>query len=127
MTPTSEIALEIGWVCTTTLIAHTTAMIAKTKKRITSISGSQSNQKAGHQQVEHGDREKELPREAHQLVVAEARQRAANPDKREQDGAYFGAEPEERQQPRLHDGQHEHRSADEENHAECREGDLVHL
>src|SRR5580692_4968806 len=100
MTPTSEMALEIGCVCTTTLMAHTTAMIAKTRKRMTSISGSQSNQKAGHQQVEHGDREKELPCEAHQLVVAEARQRAANPDERKQNQAHFGAEPEQRQQPR---------------------------
>src|SRR5580692_10064884 len=107
MTPTSEIALEIGWLCTTTLMAHTTAMIAKTKKSITSISRSQCNHQAGYQQVQHGDREQELPREAHQLVIAEARQRAANPNKREQDAAHLGAKPEQRQQPLLHHGKYE--------------------
>src|SRR5438309_9064241 len=84
ITPTSEIALEIGCVCTTTLMAHTTAISAKIRNRMTSISGKPSDQETGHQQVQHGHREKALPGKAHQLVVAEARQRAAHPDEREQ-------------------------------------------
>ena len=36
----------------------------------------------------------ELPGEAHQLVVAEARQRGANPDEDEQNEAGLGSEPE---------------------------------
>ncbi len=85
ITPTSEMALEMGCVCTTTLMAQVTAMSAKTpKKKISPLSSSRSgNQKAGHQQVQNGYREQEFPREAHQLVVAEARQRAANPHKQE--------------------------------------------
>src|ERR1035438_9832825 len=92
ITPTSEIALEIGCVCTTTLMAHTTAINAKMRKRMTSICfvvlfRKPGNQEAGHQQVEHGHREEKLPREAHQLVVTESGQRGANPHKEEQDGA----------------------------------------
>src|SRR5579871_1040347 len=37
ITATSEMALEIGCVCTTTLIAATTAIAAKIRKRMTSI------------------------------------------------------------------------------------------
>ncbi len=37
MTPTSESALEIGCVCTTTLMAQTTAITANVRKRMTSI------------------------------------------------------------------------------------------
>src|ERR1039457_4905679 len=37
ITPTSDSALEIGCVCTTTLMAHTTATTAKMRKRMTSI------------------------------------------------------------------------------------------
>src|ERR1017187_9360326 len=92
----------MGCVCTTTLMAHTTAIIAKTRKSMTSMSGSQSHQKAGRQQVQHGHREKELPREAHQLVVAEARQRSANPHEAEKYPPRLGAKPEQRNQPALH-------------------------
>src|SRR5215471_3385002 len=99
MTPTSEIALEMGWDCTTTLMAHSTAITATMRKRMTSISRIQGNRKTGYQQVQNGHREKEFPREAHQLVVAESRQRAANPHEGEQNKAGFGAEPEERQKP----------------------------
>src|ERR1039457_257076 len=115
----------MGWVCTTTLMAQTTAMIAKRKNRITSISGSQCNQKAGYQQVQHGHREQELPREAHQLVVAEARQRAADPDKCEKDAARLGAEPEQRQQPLLHHRQQKNRRDTQENQTESRQRKAV--
>src|ERR1035438_10000099 len=37
ITPTSDSALEIGCVCTTTLMAHTTAINAKMRKSMTSI------------------------------------------------------------------------------------------
>ena len=37
ITPTSDNALEMGCVCTTTLMAHTTAINAKMRKSMTSI------------------------------------------------------------------------------------------
>src|ERR1039457_2211753 len=103
ITPTSDSALEIGCVCTTTLIAHTTAISAKMRKRMTSIYfvvlfRKPGNQEAGHQQIEHGHREEKLPREAHQLVVTEAGQRGANPHKEEQDVSRLGREPQKPQQ-----------------------------
>src|ERR1035437_3854000 len=109
ITPTSEMALEIGCVCTTTLMAQTTAIIAKIRKRMTSISRKPRNQKAGHQQIRNRDREKELPREAHELVIAESRQRAANPHASDQHRTHLAAEPEQRQQPCLHHRQQEYR------------------
>src|ERR1017187_9116343 len=128
ITAMSETALEMGWRCTTTLMAATTAIPAKTRKRIKSISRNsrkRSDHQAGGQQVQHGDREQNLPGEAHQLIVTEARQRAANPDKQEQNGAGLGAEPEQRQQRTLHDRHQEHRRDDEEDHAERRESETV--
>src|SRR4051794_14613898 len=100
-------ALEMGWLCSTTLMAQTTATTAKIRKRMTSISRDQSNHKAGHQQIQNRDREEELPREAHELVVPKARQRAANPHKGKKNEARFGAEPEERSEPALRHGQQE--------------------
>src|ERR1039457_2028684 len=130
ITPTSDSALEIGCVCTTTLMAHTTAISAKMRKRITSIYfvvlfRKPGNQEAGHQQVEHGHREEKLPREAHQLVVTEAGQRAANPHKQEKDRSRLGREPEQRQEPALHFGQQENQSHNEENDPEDRQAHLV--
>src|SRR5438045_7585837 len=85
ITPTNDRALEIGCVWTTRLIADNTAMPAKTKNRIGSMGGilvgSERDGQAGNQQISERDREHELPRERHQLVVTEARQRTANPDK----------------------------------------------
>src|SRR5689334_12647014 len=118
MTPTSEIALEMGCVWMTTLMAQTTATIAKAKKRMTSISRHQCHQQTGHQKVDHGHREEELPGETHELVIAKAGQRAANPDESEEDGAGFGAKPEQRQQPGLHRGQQEQRRDYQEDDAE---------
>src|SRR5712691_3674251 len=96
ITPTSDSALEIGCVCTTTLMAETTATAAKTMNTTTSgeiaisetafkepPSRKPGHQQAGHQQIEHRHREEKLPREAHQLVVTEPRQRAADPHERE--------------------------------------------
>src|ERR1035438_8158205 len=112
ITPTSDSALEMGCVCTTTLMAHTTAINAKMRKSMTSIYfvvlfRKPCNQEAGHQQVEHGDREEKLPREAHQLVVTEARKGGAHPHKQEENPSRLGREPEERQQPALHHRQQE--------------------
>src|SRR5271157_3927944 len=102
-------ALEIGCVCTTTLMAHTTAMTAKIRKIARVISSPPRNQIAGHKQIHYGDREKELPGEAHELVIAEPRQRAANPHESEQHRTRLGAEPEQGKQPRLHHRQQEKR------------------
>src|SRR5665811_2183063 len=95
-------ALEIGCVCTTTLMAQTTARTATIRKIATTISPQPCNQKAGHQQVRNRDREKELPREAHELVIAEPRQRAANPHESEEHRTRLDAEPKRGQQPRLY-------------------------
>src|ERR1041385_5226098 len=115
ITPTSEMALEMGCLCTTTLIAHTTAMMAKIRKRMTSISRGPGHEQAGYQQVQHSDGKERFPGEAHQLVVAEPRKSAANPDEGEQDGAGFGAEPEQRDEPALHNRQQKH-PCDEQEH-----------
>src|SRR6266481_4538812 len=121
MTPTSETALEIGCDCTTTLMAQSTAITAKTRKRMTSMSGKPGNQKAGHQQIQDRHREEKLPGEAHELVVAEAWQRAANPHEGEKDEAGLGAKPEQRQEPALDHGQQKYGRDDEEDHAESRQ------
>src|SRR4051794_26980831 len=118
MTPTSETALEIGCVCTTTLMAHTTAISAKIRNRMTSMSGKPGDQEAGHQQVQYGDRKKALPGEAHQLVVAEARQRAADPDERKQNETHFRQEPEQRQKPALDHWQQEEPRNEEKDNSE---------
>src|ERR1035438_2354057 len=123
ITAISETALEMGCRCTTTLMAATTAMPANTRKRINSIrfdSRKHGDRQAGGQQVQHGDRKQNLPGEAHQWIVTEARQRAANPDKEEQNGASLGAEPEQRQQRALQERHQENRRDDQENHAERR-------
>src|ERR1019366_9075886 len=130
ITPTSDSALEIGCVCTTTLMAHTTATTAKMRKSMTSIYfvflfRKPRNQEAGHQQIEHGHREEKLPREAHQLVVTEAGKRGANPHKQEENRTGLGREPEERQQPALHDRQQENQGNYQEDNAKHREGKFV--
>src|SRR5208283_52863 len=97
ITAISETALATGCRCTTTLMAATTAMPANTRNRIKSIarnSRKRRNRQAGCQQVQHGNREQNLPGEAHQLIVAEAGQCAAYPHKQKQNGAGLGAEPE---------------------------------
>src|SRR5580693_8737469 len=84
MTPTSESALEMGWVCTTRLMAHTTAMAAKIRKRIESMVSSKCRLCERHgqrrdQEVYQRNREHEGPGESHKLVITEARKRRANP------------------------------------------------
>src|SRR3954462_14162749 len=97
----------MGCDCTTTLMAHTTAISAKIRNRMTSMSGKPGDQEAGHEQVQYGNREKALPRKAHQLVVAEARQRAPHPDEYEQNEADLRQKPEQRQKPALDNRQQE--------------------
>src|ERR1035437_5334018 len=130
ITPTSDSALEIGCVCTTTLMAHTTATTAKMRKSMTSIYfvvlfRKPGNQEAGHQQIEHGYREEKLPREAHQLVVTEAGQSGAHPHKQEENRTGLRREPEERQQPALHDRQEENAGNDQEDNSEDWQGKFV--
>src|ERR1019366_3279333 len=108
-------------------MAHTTAINAKMRKSITSIYfvvlfRKPGNQEAGHQQIEHGHREEKLPREAHQLVVSEARKRGANPHEQEENRAGLGREPEERKQPALNHRQQENQRHNEENNPEDRQG-----
>src|SRR5215472_3839786 len=98
ITPTRESALAIGCVCTTTLMAETTAIAAKARNKITSIdlSRKQRHQKTRGEQVQHSGREQEFPGEAHQLIVAETWQGAANPDPDKQQKSGLGREPEHR-------------------------------
>src|SRR5579864_4768112 len=84
ITPISETALEMGCVCTTTLTAQTTAMMAKIRNRMTSISRDPRDEKASDQQVHQRHRKKHFPRKAHQLVVAEPGKRSPDPDIKEQ-------------------------------------------
>src|SRR5215469_1500137 len=132
MTPTSESALEMGWLCTTTLMAQTTATMANNTKRMTSILRSHFSRKPGDQearneQIQHRHREHEFPGKTHQLVVAEARQRSANPHEYEENSAGFGAEPEEWNQPGLHDGQGEEPGHQKEENTEYRIRDRIPL
>ena len=80
----------MGCVCTTRLIAESTAMKAKRQKRITSRLMLRATNETGDQQVEQRHREQKRPGEFHQLIVAEARQRSANPDEDEDQEARFG-------------------------------------
>ena len=54
----------------------------------------ESKEEAGGDDVQHGDGEKELPAEVHELVVAEARQGGADPNVKEEKGEDLGDEPE---------------------------------
>src|SRR5450755_4576591 len=125
ITPTSEMALEIGCVCTTTLMPQITAMAAKMRKRMTSMSGEQGHHKAGDQQVKDGHREHELPREGHQLIVAEARQRAPNPDEDEQQNTGLEREPEQRHEHGLQGRNQKQHRKQEEHHGHHRQRQTV--
>src|SRR2546425_2455366 len=114
ITPTSETALEMGWRWITTLIPQTTAMMAKIRNRMTSISTFPGHQKTGDQQVGHGHREENAPGEAHELVVTEPRQRATDPDEGEQQDSGFRSEPEQRQHDWLRRRQEKQQSHAEE-------------
>src|SRR5579871_1973477 len=104
ITPMSDNALEIGCLCSTRFIAHATAIAAKIRNRIASILRRQGDHQAGEEQIRYGDGEHESPREPHQLIVAKARQRAANPDIKKKNDADFRGEPEQRQKNGRDDG-----------------------
>src|SRR5437763_17063250 len=82
ITPMSDNALEMGWVCTTRLTAQTTAIAANARNKITSIplSRKQRHHQTGGEQVQYGSRKQELPSEAHQLIVSKTGKCSANPD-----------------------------------------------
>src|SRR3569833_610444 len=127
ITPTREMALEIGCVCTTTLMAQSTATSAKMpKKRRSTILREQSHQKAGDQQIYQRDREKELPREAHQLVITETRESRANPDENEQQKTDFPQEPENRRQYGWNEPEERYAGGDEEQCGTAREDRADH-
>src|SRR5437899_2534331 len=56
------------------------------------------NDKAGHNNVGQGKREQKLPAERHQLVITEARQRAADPNVNKDESDNFQNEPKDRHQ-----------------------------
>src|SRR5450755_1772751 len=84
ITPTSDKALEIGWVCTTRLMPQITAIAAKIMNRRASILREKSHHEAGDEQIDQRYGEHEGPGKAHQLIVAEPGKRRAHPDKYEQ-------------------------------------------
>src|SRR5262245_53706558 len=97
MTPIRERALEMGWVCTTRLMPHPTASAAKKRKSKASIwlFRGPGHDEASNEQLGDGEREQEEPREPHQLIKAEPRERAADPDVEEENGADLGSKPED--------------------------------
>src|SRR5262245_17313176 len=102
-TTINPIALYIGLRCRITLNAATTASAARPRKRMweNSITDSQEqdSDRRSQDDVEERRRQQHLPSEIHQLVVAETRQRPAQPDVEEQEEEYFRQEP-DRAQPR---------------------------
>src|SRR5665213_3438344 len=129
ITPTSEIALEIGCDCITRLMPQTTATAAKIMKRSASIivreSLGQSHHEAGEKQVGHGHRKHEGPGEAHELVIAEARESAANPNVHEENDEHLGREPDDRHERERHRGNQEDASQYEERDANHGERDAI--
>src|SRR5580698_5298149 len=90
ITPISERALAMGWVCTTRLIPQKTAIAAKMRKiSAVILFCRQSHDEAGGQKVDHRQRKQENPGEAHQLIVTETRQSRAHPDEHEQEHQDF--------------------------------------
>src|SRR6185312_2024739 len=127
ITPTREIALEIGCFCTTTLMAQSTATSAKMpKKRRSTILREQSHQKAGEQQIYQRDREKELPREAHQLVITKTRESRANPDENKKQKTDFRQEPENRSKCGWNGPEDRHAGRDEEQSGTAQENGADH-
>src|SRR5579862_1036441 len=105
---------------------QTTAMAAKMRKRIASILfRSHRHQKRGDKEVDDCHREHECPGEMHQLVVAKARQRAADPNEQEQNEPYLSREPEEMQQNLSQNRNQEDARNPQEHHAEDRKSDAV--
>src|SRR5580698_473502 len=101
ITPISESALDMGWVCTTRLMAQMTAIAAKIRKRRESMSLCKGHRERGHQEVHQRDGKHEGPGESHELVIAETGQRRAHPDKHEQDRADLRNKPEQRHEDKL--------------------------
>src|ERR1700742_3699417 len=100
MTPISESALEIGCFCAMRFMAQTTAIAAKSRKRIASIVSQsllriQRHDQRRHEQVHQRDWEHKCPGKSHQLIVAEPRKSAANPYINEQNRSYFRRKPED--------------------------------
>src|SRR5260370_14125310 len=93
----------MGWVCTTRLIAETTAMAAKMRKisAVINLFRSQRHDQRSRQQIDHGQRKQSDPGEAHQLVVTETRQRRPHPNEQKKQYPRLTAEPEQRHQDHL--------------------------
>src|SRR5215510_15114249 len=103
-TTINPMALYIGLRCRITLNAATTASAARPRKRMweNSITDSQEQDSDDRSQndVEERRRQQHLPPETHQLVVAETRQRPAQPYVEEQEEEDFRQKP-YRAQPRV--------------------------
>src|ERR1700722_14522311 len=100
ITTTSERALFIGCRCASRLMAPATQMSPKTINRTwwtIRLCPPRHNQ-AGDNDIGNGQRQKKLPPESHKLVIAESRQRAANPYIEEDKKENFGRKVHNRQQ-----------------------------
>src|SRR5579863_1688473 len=131
ITPTSERALEIGCVCKTRLMPHTTAIAAKIMKRSASIFRSephilgQGHPQAYDKKIDQGHREHECPGEVHQLVVAETRQRRSHPDVEEENESQFRRKPKQGEENGGHNRDQKYRRGSQENDAEHRQREAV--
>src|SRR5580698_8993660 len=107
-------------------MAQSTATVANNpKKRRSTILSSQGHKETGDEQIHQGNREKKLPRETHQLVVSEARQRRANPDKNKEQKTDFSQEPENWSQHRHQRREQEYARTTKENDAEGRKRNAI--
>src|SRR5581483_6792883 len=96
-------------------------------QRLTTTSTLQSYYQTGNDQISDCQGQQHLPAETHELVVAEARQRAANPDIQKQKAEYAQQKP-ERRQSSLQPGGAEHRplpAAEEQHRGEESDGEHV--
>src|SRR5271165_4233933 len=88
ITTISDSALLMGCRCASRLIAPPTQTAAKMKKstrcsiaiQLLTAALRQRHDQAGDHNIRDGQRQKKLPPEGHELVIAETRQRAADPD-----------------------------------------------
>src|SRR6266498_4292997 len=103
ITTISDSALLIVLRCSSRFTAPPAQRAANRRKRNSCISfpfrssPAHGDEEGGDDHVGKRGREEHLPAEAHQLVITEARQRAADPDVKEQEEENLGREVKQRQ------------------------------
>src|SRR5882757_110378 len=115
ITTTSDRALLMGCRCTSRLTAPATQIPPKNRNKIRCMSvygpdiGFQGHHERGYDQIRNRCREQKLPAKRHQLVIAEAGKRPANPDIEKHEEENLQAKPHDRQNS-LHQGRTAHRA-----------------